>query len=117
MVPFFVEQNEFTFGIVPKIARVAAALRPAGGLVVWVLPGAGPPSALDDEFHGPEFAEMFRRTGGEGPLRSRLWREFEVSDADLLVEKTAMSAFFPGHSPLPDLLKVRDIDTVLIAGQ
>jgi nicotinamidase-related amidase len=45
-----------------------------------------------------------------------LWHEFEVDDADLLVEKTAMSAFFPGFSPLQDLLKERDIDTVLITG-
>jgi nicotinamidase-related amidase len=32
------------------------------------------------------------------------------------VEKTATSAFFPGHSPLPELLPARGIDTVLITG-
>jgi nicotinamidase-related amidase len=116
MVPFFVQEFEYAYGIVPNIARVAEALRTAGGLVVWVLPGASKPSALDDEFYGPEFAEVFRRSGGEGPLRSRLWHEFDVNDLDLLVEKTAASAFFPGFSPLPDLLKIRGIDTVLITG-
>src|SRR5215475_14513929 len=85
MVPFFVQENEYTFGIVPNIARVAAVLRAAGGLVVWVLPAAGEHPALDDEFHGPEFAEVFRRSGGEGPLRTRLWHEFDVNEADVLV--------------------------------
>jgi nicotinamidase-related amidase len=54
--------------------------------------------------------------GGQGPLRSRLWHEFEVHDADLLVEKTAPSAVFPGHSPLPEILPESGIDTVLITG-
>jgi nicotinamidase-related amidase len=35
---------------------------------------------------------------------------------DLLVEKTAASALFPGRSALPSLLKQRGIDTVLIVG-
>jgi nicotinamidase-related amidase len=50
-------------------------------------------------------------------LRSRLWHELDVDEAaDLLVEKTASSAFFPGYCLLPDLLKARDIETILIAG-
>ncbi|GAB3147319.1 cysteine hydrolase [Micromonospora sonneratiae] len=116
MVPFFVEENEYTFGIVPNITRIASILRSAGGAIVWVLPGAGEPSPVGDEFFGPKIAEMFRRSGGEGPLRSRLWHEFEVSDEDLLVEKTASSAFFPGSSLLPDLLKARGVNTVVITG-
>ena len=116
MVPFFALENAYTRGIVPNIARLASVLRGAGGAVAWVLPAAGEPSPVADEFLGPEVAAMYRRSGGEGPLRSRLWHEFEVDDADLLVEKTASSAFFPGFSPLPDLLKARGIDTVLITG-
>ncbi|WP_188188830.1 isochorismatase family cysteine hydrolase [Nonomuraea sp. SYSU D8015] len=116
MVPFFALENAYTRGIVPNIARLASALRAAGGTVAWVLPEGGEPSKAAKEFFGPEIAETYRRSGGEGPLRSRLWHEFEVDDADLLVEKRASSAFFPGYSPLPDLLKARDIDTVLITG-
>jgi nicotinamidase-related amidase len=116
MVPFFVQQNEYTFGIVPNIVRLAAALRSAGGTVTWVLPATGEPTPVNSEFFGAETAAMFARSGGEGPLRSRLWHEFDVADEDLLVEKTAMSAFFPGRSPLPDLLAARGIDTVVITG-
>jgi nicotinamidase-related amidase len=116
MVPFFVEENEYTYGIVPNIVRLAAALRQAGGTVAWVLPGHVEPRPVTNEFYGPETAAMFARSGGDGPLRARLWHEFDVDDADLIVEKTAASAFFPGRSPLPDLLEDRDIDTVLITG-
>jgi nicotinamidase-related amidase len=116
MVPFFANENPYTRGIVPNVARLADVLRAAGGTVAWVLPGAGERTAVKDEFFGAQIAEMFRRSGGEGPLRSRLWHEFEVDDADVLVEKTAARAFFPGRSPLPDILQARGIDTVLITG-
>jgi nicotinamidase-related amidase len=116
MVPFFVAEMEYGRGIVPTIGLLASSLRAAGGTVAWVLPGPSERPALDVEFYGPEVAEMYGRAGGEGPLRDRLWHELEVSDADLLVEKSAPSAFFPGRSPLPDLLAARAIDTVVITG-
>lgn len=116
MVPFFLTENSYARGIVPNISTLAHTLRAAGGTVAWVLPGAGKPSAVNDEFFGPEVAAMFRASGGEGPLRDRVWHEFAVHDEDLLVEKTAASAFFPGRSPLPALLAERDITTVLITG-
>jgi nicotinamidase-related amidase len=114
MVPFFAS-GYFT-GIVPRISRLAHSLRAAGGTVAWVLPGAGEPSAVTDEFLGPEIARMFRASGGEGPLEGRVWPEFELHPEDLLVEKTAASAFFPGRCLLPSLLAERVIDTVLITG-
>jgi nicotinamidase-related amidase len=116
MVPFFVEGMEYGRGIVPNIARLAGCLRSAGGTVAWVLPGAGEPSAAAEEFLGPEVAELYRRAGGEGPLRGRLWHELEVSDDDVLVEKSAPSAFFPGRSPLSGILADRGVTTVLITG-
>jgi nicotinamidase-related amidase len=116
MVPFFAEESAYVRAIVPNIARLATAVRSLGGTVAWVLPGAGEPSPVAAEFFGPEHAEVFRLSGGAGPLRDRLWHEFEVDDADLVVEKFATSAFFPGHSPLPDLLAERGIENVLITG-
>ncbi|WP_236656067.1 isochorismatase family cysteine hydrolase [Streptacidiphilus jiangxiensis] len=102
---------------IPQIEVLAGALRRAGGLVAWVLPGPGEPSAARREFYGPTVAEMFRTSGGSGPLAGRLWPQFTVDeDRDLLVEKEAASAFFPGLSPLPGLLAERGIDTVLVCG-
>jgi nicotinamidase-related amidase len=116
MVPFFVEQSGYTLGIVANIARLADTVRAAGGVVAWVLPEVVEPSPVAVELFGAEHAEVFASTGGKGPLRSRLWHEFAVQDDDLLVEKAATSAFFPGFSPLPELLTERGIDTVLITG-
>lgn len=116
VVPFFVLDNEFCLGIVPNINRLAGSLRRAGGTVAWVLPGAGEPMAVTEEFYGPEIAEMYRRAGGEGPLADRLWPELDTHADDVLVEKTAASAFFPGSSSLPDLLQERGVDTVLVTG-
>jgi nicotinamidase-related amidase len=116
MVPFFFEENPYCRGIVPNIQRLASHLRAAGGTVAWVLPRASGPDARADEFFGPEVARLLRGCGGEGPLRKRLWHEFDVADEDLVVEKSAYSAFFPGRSSLPGALEERDIDTVLITG-
>ncbi|KJY41681.1 isochorismatase family cysteine hydrolase [Streptomyces sp. A1547] len=116
MVPFFVEANPYCRGIVPNVRRLAGRLRTAGGTVAWVLPGRTERTRVGDEFHGPEAAEMFRNAGGSGPLSDRLWHGFTVGADDVLVEKTAPSAFFPGHCPLPERLEARGIDTVLITG-
>ncbi|MFJ9773143.1 isochorismatase family protein [Kitasatospora sp. NPDC101157] len=117
MVPFFVEANPYARGIVPNIDRTAEAVRRAGGVVAWVVPAnEAPLGNPSTEFYGPTVSETFAATGGEGPLRSRLWHAFDVRQTDLLVEKTAYSAFFPGRSPLPELLAERGIGTVLVTG-
>lgn len=116
MVPFFVSGNEYCLGIVPNISSIATTLRKAGGTVAWVLPGPGEHLAAKEEFYGPRIAAMYRRSGGDGPLADRLWEGFDVHPDDLLAEKTAASAFFPGRCPLPSLLEERDISTVLITG-
>jgi nicotinamidase-related amidase len=117
VVPFFVEQNEYAFGLVPHVNALATALRDAGGTVAWVVPGPSVRTAVDREFYGEEVAAVYGASGGSGPLRDRLWHELEVrEDTDLLVEKSAASAFFPGRSPLPELLAERGIDTVIVTG-
>ncbi|MFF3354154.1 isochorismatase family protein [Streptomyces sp. NPDC002917] len=116
MVPFFVEANPYTRGIVPNIQLLADGLRADGGTVAWVLPARTDRTSVGDEFHGPDAAEMFRNSGGTGRLQDRLWHEFTTHTDDLMAEKSAPSAFFPGRSPLPALLQEREIDTVLITG-
>ncbi|MEU1509866.1 isochorismatase family protein [Kitasatospora sp. NPDC005748] len=96
---------------------LAVALRRAGGVVSWVLPGDGKPTSARQEFYGPEVAEVFRTSGGSGPLVGRRWPQFTVDGGgDLLVEKEAASAFFPGLCPLPGLLAARGIDSVVVCG-
>jgi nicotinamidase-related amidase len=117
LVPFFVEQNEYAHGVVPQVNALATALRDAGGTVAWVVPGPSRRTAVDREFYGDEVAAAYAASGGSGPVGERLWHELDVRDAtDLLVEKSAPSAFFPGRSPLPGLLSERGIDTVVVTG-
>jgi nicotinamidase-related amidase len=116
VVPFFVRESAYVRGIVPRVNRLADALRLAGGVVAWVVPGYAPPSAKDREFFGDEVAERYARSGGDGPPRSRLDLSLEVAPDDLVVEKTARSAYSPGSSDLPALLAARRIDTVVVTG-
>lgn len=117
MVPFFVEANPYTAGIVDNIERLTMGVRESGGLIAWVVPSSEPPGPARVEFLGPEIADLYRRSGGEGDLRARLWHEFTVDDnTDVVVEKTAASPFFPGASALDGILRERGIDTVFVTG-
>ncbi len=116
MVPFFCESSPYARGIVGNLNRLADGLRAAGGTTVWVLPSSNELAPSRIEFFGPDVAERYRRSGGEGELRSRLWSELAMQSGDLLLEKTAPSAFFPGSCALHEELTQLEIDTVLISG-
>ncbi len=116
VVPFFVRESAYVRGIVPRVNALASALRPAGGVVAWVVPGFVEPSAKDREFFGEVVAERYARSGGEGPPASRLDLTLDVDAADVVVEKTARSAYFPGSSLLPEVLAKRGIDTLVVTG-
>ena len=116
LVPFFLVDNPYARAIVPQVNRLAAGLRDAGGTVAWALPSADEPSRARVEFYGAQVAETYRRSGGQGEPRERLAPEARIGPADLLVEKSAASAFFPGCSVLSGLLDERGIDTVVVCG-
>lgn len=117
LVPFFVQENEYACGVVPHVNALATGIRDAGGTVAWVVPGPSRRTAVDREFYGDEVAAAYAASGGSGPLPDRLWHELDVhDDTDLFVEKSASSAFFPGRSPLRELLAERGVDTVLVTG-
>ena len=116
IVPFFVRESAYVRGIVPRVNALAAALRSAGGTVAWVVPGFVEPTAKDREFFGDEVAEAYARSGGTGPVRSRLAEGLDVHADDLAVEKTARGAWTPGSSLLPDLLAERAVDTIVVTG-
>lgn len=116
IVPFFVRESPYVRGIVPRVNALAEGLRLAGGTVAWVVPGYQTPSATEREFFGDVVAESYARSGGEGEPSERLWSGLAFSTEDLVVEKTARSAFFPGSSALPDLLTERSLDTLLVTG-
>ncbi|MFJ9641946.1 cysteine hydrolase family protein [Streptomyces sp. NPDC101206] len=117
MVRFFVAGNGFGLGVVPQVRALAHGTRSAGGTVAWVLPAvAARPTRWAVDFYGPEVAERYRLAGGAGTVADRLWPELVPAPEDPVVEKSAASAFFPGHCPLPEVLDERGVDTVLVCG-
>jgi ureidoacrylate peracid hydrolase len=106
--------------IVPAVNRLAAALRETGGSVFWV-------QMTHDERCLAEWSAAFAMLTAEmrdkriaalseGTLGHALWPELEVRPQDEIVKKYRYSGFLPGTSELPQRLRGRGVDTVLITG-
>ncbi|HVV93342.1 MAG TPA: isochorismatase family cysteine hydrolase [Hyphomicrobiales bacterium] len=105
-------------GIVPTINRLAAALRHAGGTVAWVqatFEKDGWP-LFYDHMVTPALGARILAALQAGADDHALWPALEVAPNDLVVPKYRFSAFLPGASTLPAMLRGRGVDTVLIAG-
>ncbi|HLW70167.1 MAG TPA: cysteine hydrolase [Candidatus Binataceae bacterium] len=106
--------------IVPNINRMAAAMRAAGGVVVWVQMTAAGASQ-----HWRNFTTRMltlerqqKRIAGldESSEGFKLFPGLEVLASDMWVRKIKYSALVPGSSNLDAQLRARAIDTLLIAG-
>lgn len=104
--------------IVPNVNRLAAAVRDAGGVVVWVqMTGEGMRawSCYYDRL-SPARREQVMENIARGTKGHALHAELDVQPADLKVEKTRYSAFIQGASELDRELRRRGIDTVVVVG-
>lgn len=106
--------------IIPAINRCAAGLRAAGGSVAWVVTELGGGDrdwtsyfAVTNPGARGEAARAGLRAGS--PLVA-LAEGLDAHAGDIHTTKDRFSAFLPGASALPGLLRARGIDTVLIAG-
>jgi ureidoacrylate peracid hydrolase len=106
--------------IVPAVNRLAAATRDAGGAVFWI-------KNTFDQTCLTEWSVMQDISTPEGRVRRaaamsentkghELWPALEVRPEDEIVKKYRFSAFLPGASILPERLRARGFDTVLITG-
>jgi ureidoacrylate peracid hydrolase len=106
--------------IVPAVNRLAAAVRATGGGVFWVKMTHDERCLTDwsvaFELATPERREKRIAALTEGNLGHDLWPELEVRPEDEIIKKYRYSAFMPGTSELPDRLRARGFDTVLITG-
>jgi ureidoacrylate peracid hydrolase len=106
--------------IVPRVNAIAAALRAAGGVVAWVQNTDDASCRTDWSVHDdmllPEITQ--RRIGAmtEGSFGHALWATLDPQPEDIRVKKYRYSAFMPGTCDLPEMLRARGIDTVLITG-
>lgn len=119
MVDAFATEDESIHSIVGPINAVAGALRDAGGAIAWVIPApveGGIDTDIKAAILGEQTVERLKAAFAAGSPGIRAISGFQAMDQDIEVTKTAYSAFFPGACDLPDILRERGIDTVLVAG-
>jgi len=106
--------------IVPAINRLAAAMRAAGGHVVWIQTTATGALEHWGNHHRymltPERVAMRLASLDEGAEGFKLYPGLVPLPADLRVKKIKYSAFIAGSSDIDAQLRSRGIDTVLITG-
>jgi ureidoacrylate peracid hydrolase len=108
-------------GIVANVNRISAALRAAGGLVVY-LQNTIDANAKEtwsnwfDAMSGHKRRSRMEEAFAEGSYGHSLWPELDVQPGDLKVKKTRYGAFVQGSSNLHDILQARNIDTLIITG-
>ena len=107
--------------IVSNVNRISAALRAAGGLVVYIQNtiDAAAKEAWSNWFtymSGERRQASMDAAFAEGSYGHSLWPELDVLPSDLKMKKNRFGAFVPGSSPLHAVLQGRGIDTVIITG-
>jgi len=108
-------------GIVPNVNRISAALRAAGGLVVYLQHTADPAAVAGWSNFYDHFVNPMRKQGmieafTPGHFGHELWPGLEVLPQDLVVRKTRFGAFIQGSSELHALLQARGIDQIIVTG-
>jgi ureidoacrylate peracid hydrolase len=106
--------------IVPNINRVAQAVRETGGAVVWIQ------TAYTDEtrkswsayydLSKPEQNKKRAEALARGSKGYQLWETLDARPDDLYVEKNRFSAFIQNSSNLAEVLRAKNIDTILVTG-
>jgi ureidoacrylate peracid hydrolase len=107
--------------IVPNVNRISAAVRAAGGLVVYIQNTIDPAAkeAWSNWFThmtGEKRREAMDVAFAEGSYGHALWPGLEVLPGDIRVKKNRFSALIPGASELHSVLQKRNIDTVIVTG-
>ena len=64
----------------------------------------------------PAFSSAILQALTPGHPDHELWLELDVQPGDVRVRKKRYSAFFPGACSLPEQLRERGVDTVIITG-
>lgn len=106
--------------IVPNVNRLAASVRSSGGQVFWIQ-NTHDAACLESwsNLHAmtlPEKTAKRIESMSVGSVGHELWSELDEQPEDTRVLKYRYSAFLPGASDLPDILRARGLDTVLITG-
>jgi len=106
--------------IVPAVNRLAASVRQSGGGVFWVRmthdANCETDWSVNQDIVTPAARAKRVAALSAGTKGHSLWAGLDVKPEDEVVDKYRFSGFMPGTSPLPDRLRARGFDTVLITG-
>jgi ureidoacrylate peracid hydrolase len=106
--------------IVPNVNRLARALRQAGGGVFWIKNTFSEATAREwsvmQDMATPEGRRRRAAAMSADTPGHELWPALETCPQDEIVRKHRFSAFLPGTCELPERLRERGFDTVLITG-
>jgi ureidoacrylate peracid hydrolase len=106
--------------IVPNINRMAAAVRAAGGTVVWIQTSAVEALTRWGNHHKyglkPETVQKRLASLDESAEGYKLYPKMDAKPGDLRVKKATFSGMMPGSCNLHDVLSPLGISTVLITG-
>jgi ureidoacrylate peracid hydrolase len=107
--------------IVPNVNAISAAVRAAGGVNVFLRMNLGTEMmgswrSYLDRMLDPATRARNIAAFTEGSPYFELWHELDVEEGDLVLDKSRYSPFVSGASHLPELLRERGIETVIISG-
>lgn len=112
--------NPNALAIVPEVNRLAAAMRAAGGTVIWTRQTVShqPPLAMPAWQYDGSIPAVARavETMRAGTASHALHPAMEVADADIVIDKYRYSAFLCPAGALRDELEARAIEMLVIAG-
>ncbi len=121
MAPGQVAEIGHARDIVPNVNRISAALREAGGLVVYIQntfdqTAVQTWSTFFDHFCSPARRARMIAAFTPGSDGHALWPGLDVRPQDLAVPKRRFGAFAPGASDLHAILQARGVDTLIVTG-
>ena len=106
--------------IVPNVNRLAAAVRKAGGKIVWIQ-NLAPMESMESwsankEMYLPDRAKLRWEAMQRDAHGFQLWPALDVREGDERVVKRRYSAFIPGSSNIENVLRDNGIDTLIVTG-
>jgi ureidoacrylate peracid hydrolase len=121
MAPGAVAEIGCARDIVPTVNRISAAVRDAGGLVVYIQNtfdevAVRTWSTFFDHFCSPSRRQAMIEAFTPGTEGHALWPGLDVRPEDMKVRKRRFGAFAPGASDLHAILQDRGIDTLIVTG-
>ena len=121
MQNFYVGEIASVVGIIPNINKIAERMRATGGTVIWVGMTAGKAGkshwhVYHDHFFTKEKGANHRDQLSPEHEGHKFHKMLDIKPGDETVYKSRFSPFIQGASNIEDVLKAKNIDSLIITG-